>query len=127
VATDEPRFDAAGSLGIGVLLLVIATILAIEMRSLLVGEAASPAMQRDITGAIEGAREVHRIIHIKTLHLGPDELLVAAKIELDASSLEAAAQAINVVEARIRAAVPIARVIYLEPDVFREKPAPATP
>jgi len=123
VVTGEERFDAAGSIGIGALLLVIATILAIEMRSLLVGEAASPAMQRDIRGAIEGAREVRRIIHMKTLHLGPDELLVAAKLELDASSLEAATQAINVVEARVRAAVPIARVIYLEPDLYRSEPS----
>jgi cation diffusion facilitator family transporter len=119
--TDEPRYDAAGSLAIGALLVVIAATLAIEMRSLLIGESASPKMQAEITAAIKGTREVRRIIHLRTLHLGPDELLVAAKLDLDAPSLEAVAQAIDVVEARIRAAAPIARVIYLEPDLYRSE------
>jgi divalent metal cation (Fe/Co/Zn/Cd) transporter len=82
-------------------------------------------MQAQITAAIEGAREVRSIIHLRTLHLGPDELLVAAKLDLDAPSVAAVAQAIDVVEARIRAAVPIARVIYLEPDLYRSEPARA--
>lgn len=119
--TDEPRFDAAGSLAIGALLVVIAITLSIEMRSLLIGEAASPKMQAEITRAIEGAREVRRIIHLRTLHLGPDELLVAAKVDIDAPSVEEVARAIDVVEARVRAAVPIARVVYLEPDLYRSE------
>ncbi len=121
--TDEPRFDAAGSLAIGALLVVIAVILSMEMRSLLIGESASPKMQAEIRRAIEGAREVRRIIHLRTLHLGPDELLVAAKVDIDAPSVEDAARAIDVIEARVRAAVPIARVIYLEPDLYRSEPA----
>ena len=124
--TDEPRFDAMGSLAIGALLVVIAIVLAIEMKSLLIGESASPKMQAEIVRVIEGTREVGRIIHLRTLHLGPDELLVAAKLDLDAPSVEAVAQAINVVEARIRAAVPIARVIYLEPDLYRSEAAAPT-
>jgi cation diffusion facilitator family transporter len=124
--TDEPRFDAAGSLAIGALLVVIAVILAVEMRSLLIGESASPKVQAEIEQAIKGAREVRRIIHIRTMHLGPDELLVAAKVDLDAPSVSDVAKAIDVVEARVRAAVPIARVVYLEPDLYRsEGPAPA--
>ena len=124
--TDEPRFDAMGSLAIGALLVMIAIVLAIEMKSLLIGESASPKMQAEIVRVIEGTREVGRIIHLRTLHLGPDELLVAAKLDLDAPSVEAVAQAINVVEARIRAAVPIARVIYLEPDLYRSEAAAPT-
>ena len=124
--TDEPRYDAGGSLAIGALLVVIAIVLAIEMRSLLIGESASPKVQADVVGAIEGTREVRRIIHLRTLHLGPDELLVAAKLDLDAPSVDAVAQAINVIEARIRAAVPIARVIYLEPDLYRSESPAAT-
>jgi cation diffusion facilitator family transporter len=120
--TDEPRYDAAGSLAIGSLLVVIAIVLAIEMRSLLIGESASPKMQAEITAAITGAREVRRIIHLRTMHLGPDELLVAAKLDVDAPSVQSVAQAIDVIEARIRAAVPIARVIYLEPDLDRSEP-----
>jgi cation diffusion facilitator family transporter len=126
--THEPRFDAAGSLAIGALLVVIAVILAIEMRSLLIGESASPKVQAEITRAIEDAREVRRIIHLRTLHLGPDELLVAAKVDLDAPSVPDVAKAIDVIEARVRAAVPIARVIYLEPDLYRsEVAAPRAP
>jgi cation diffusion facilitator family transporter len=126
-ATDEPRFDAIGSLAIGGLLVVIAIVLAIEMKSLLIGEAATPKMQAEVVAAIEGTDEVHRIIHIRTMHLGPDELLVAAKLDIDAPSVDAVAQTINVIEARVRAAVPIARVIYLEPDLYRtEAPAPAS-
>jgi cation diffusion facilitator family transporter len=120
---DEPRFDAAGSLAIGALLVVIAVVLAIEMRSLLIGEAASPRAVVDIRAAIEGTPEVRRIIHLRTMHLGPDELLVAAKLDLNAPTVDALAQAIDVVEARVRAAVPIARVIYLEPDLYRSEAA----
>jgi cation diffusion facilitator family transporter len=120
---DEPRFDAAGSLAIGALLVVIAVVLAIEMRSLLIGEAASPRAVVDIRAAIEGTPEVRRIIHLRTMHLGPDELLVAAKLDMNAPTVDALAQAIDVVEARVRAAVPIARVIYLEPDLYRSEAA----
>jgi divalent metal cation (Fe/Co/Zn/Cd) transporter len=105
---------------------VIAVILAIEMRSLLIGESASPRMQADITRAIEGTREVRRIIHLRTMHLGPDELLVAAKVDLDAPSVPDVANAIDVIEARVRAAVPIARVVYVEPDLYRSEAPAAT-
>jgi cation diffusion facilitator family transporter len=121
--TGEERFDAMGSVAIGALLVVIAITLAIEMKSLLVGEGASPESETAIRNAMEGAPSVRRVIHMRTLHLGPDELLVAAKLDVDAPSVEAAARAIDDVEARIRAAVPIARVIYLEPDLYREDPA----
>jgi cation diffusion facilitator family transporter len=117
--TGNPRWDAVGSIGIGILLVVIAIVLAVEMKSLLIGESAASQMEGAIRGAIEDGPEVRRIIHLRTLHLGPDELLVAAKIELDAPSVSDVARAIDVVETRIRAAVPIARVIYLEPDLYR--------
>lgn len=118
VLTDEPRFDGAATLAIGVLLVVIAVILVVEMKSLLTGESATPEQQRAVQDAIEGAPGVRSLLHMRTLHLGPDELLVAAKVEL-APGLGTAgvAGAINAAEARIRAAVPIARAIYLEPDI----------
>jgi cation diffusion facilitator family transporter len=124
--TDEPRWDAAGSLGIGVLLVVIAAVLAFEMKSLLMGESASPGDEAKIRRAIEDGPEVRRLIHIRTQHLGPEELLVGAKIELagDPSFAEVAG-AINATEGRIRAAVPSARVVYLEPDLARPGAVPA--
>jgi len=94
-------------------------VLATEMRSLLIGESASTDQQRAIRAAITDGPEVERVIHLRTLHLGPDELLVGAKLDLTATSVEVLAAAIDTVEARIRAAVPIARVIYIEPDLYR--------
>jgi cation diffusion facilitator family transporter len=114
--TDEPRWDAVGSIAIGVLLVVIAIILAIEMKGLLIGESASDADIDKIVGSLEAADGVRRLIHLKTQHLGPDEVLVAAKLEFDAGfSSRELADAINAAELRLRAAVPTARVIYLEP------------
>jgi cation diffusion facilitator family transporter len=119
VTTDEPRWDGVGTLAIGVLLITIAVILVVEMKSLLIGESASPDQQRAILGAIEETPGVRRLIHMRTLHLGPDELLVAGKVELAGSlSVRQVADAIDAAEERVRSAVPIARVIYLEPDLF---------
>ncbi|MGH9183092.1 MAG: cation diffusion facilitator family transporter [Acidimicrobiales bacterium] len=114
--TGDPRWDAVGSLGIGVLLVVIAVALAVEMKSLLIGEAARPADQTAIRDAIEAGADVRRLLHLRTLHLGPDELLVAAKLELEGTlSFEGVAAAIDAAEERLRASVPTARVVYLEP------------
>ncbi len=119
-ATHNPRFDAAGSLTIGVLLVVIAMVLATEMKSLLIGEAAAPDDERRITEAIAGAPKVRQVIHLKTEHLGPEELLVAAKVEFDHDlSVAELAEAIDGAEATLRSAVPSARVVYLEPDLYR--------
>ncbi|HEY0701088.1 MAG TPA: cation diffusion facilitator family transporter [Micromonospora sp.] len=117
--TGDGIWDAIGTAMIGVLLVIIAVILAVETKSLLIGEAAVPADITKIEQAINDGPEVGRIIHMKTLHLGPDELLVAAKISVEPHEpAEDLARGLNAVEARIRAAVPIARVIYLEPDIY---------
>lgn len=118
--TGNPRWDAAGSVAIGLLLGVIAAILVIEMKSLLIGEAATPAEVAAIRRAIESDPKVSRLIHLRTEHLGPDELLVGAKVEFDGHlHFPDVAKAIDEVEVRIRAAVPSARLIYVEPDVAR--------
>jgi cation diffusion facilitator family transporter len=118
LATGNGRWDAAGTAMIGLLLVSIATVLATEMKSLLLGESAS----REAVVAIERALVgdgVDRVIHLKTMHLGPEELLVAAKIGVPAGdSAREVARAIDAAERRVRGAVPIARVIYLEPDIY---------
>ena len=120
VITGNPVFDALGTLMIGTLLILIAIVLGIETKSLLVGEGATDADHDRIVRAIDDGPEVEKIIHIKTLYLGPDELLVAAKLGLPAEkTLAEVATAIDIVETRVRAAVPSARVIYLEPDIYR--------
>ncbi|MFC8615060.1 cation diffusion facilitator family transporter [Micromonospora purpureochromogenes] len=117
--TGDGVWDALGTAMIGVLLVAIAIILAIETKSLLLGEGAETHDVTAIEKAITEGPEVERIIHMKTLYLGPEELMVAAKIGVSAcDTAEELARGINAVEARIRAAVPIARVIYLEPDVY---------
>ena len=116
--TGNPRFDAVGSIAIGALLCVIAVILVIEMKGLLIGEGASPAVLDSISTAMATSDRVLRVIHLRTQHLGPDELLVGAKIAFDTSlDVPGLAVAINECERRVRAAAPQARVIYIEPDV----------
>jgi cation diffusion facilitator family transporter len=118
--TGDGRWDAAGTAAIGVLLVLIAIVLALETKSLLLGESASKKDVEAIRAALVDGEHIDSIIHLKTLHLGPDELLVAAKIEVTATDDAASvAQAIDQAETRVRAAVPIARVIYLEPDLRR--------
>ncbi|WP_371579802.1 cation diffusion facilitator family transporter [Streptomyces sp. NBC_01314] len=122
--TGDGVWDGIGTLCIGVLLILIAIILAAETKSLLLGEAAGLEDVRKIEAAIVDGDTVPGIIHMRTLHLGPEELLVAAKIAVrhDETATEVA-NAINAAEARIREAVPIARVIYLEPDIYSEAEA----
>lgn len=118
--THNALFDAIGTLMIGTLLIVVAIVLGIETKSLLVGEGATDADHERIVAAIEAGEEVERLIHLKTLYLGPDELLVAAKVAFSKGhNVEEVARGIDAVEARIRAAVPVARAIYLEPDLDR--------
>jgi cation diffusion facilitator family transporter len=120
VVTGNPVFDALGTICIGLLLGVIAIILIIEMKSLLIGEGAAPPVLARIVSAIEEGDPVQRVIHIRTQYLGPDEMLVAAKIALQpCTTVEDVARGIDAAEQRVRAVVPAARLIYLEPDLDR--------
>jgi cation diffusion facilitator family transporter len=117
--TGDGRWDGAGSAAIGLLLVAVAAILAVEMKSLLLGEAASPENLQAIERALVGGG-IASVIHLRVMHLGPEELLVAAKIEPDPGlGLAELAQAIDAAEARSRAAVPLSQTIYLEPDLRR--------
>ena len=128
VLTGDPIYDAIGTICIGVLLVLVAIVLGIETKSLLVGEGASPADADRIRDAINGHKDVEALIHMKTLYLGPDELLVGAKVAFARTKkLADVAASINALETSIREAVPVARVIYIEPDVYVAKGAtPAT-
>jgi cation diffusion facilitator family transporter len=126
LVTENLYFDVAGTTLIGILLVVVAITLAIETKSLLLGESAAPDAQRRIAAALEATHEFERIIHLKTLHLGPEELLVAAKVGvIRGVSAEQLAGAIDTAEAAVREAEPLARVIYLEPDIYRDDHVPA--
>lgn len=117
--TGDPVWDGIGTVGIGLLLGVIAIILIIEMQSLLIGEGATPAEDQAIQAALVGGA-IDRVVHLKTQYLGPEELLVAAKVAVGGDETSAGiAAAIDAAEERVRAAVPAARVIYLEPDLDR--------
>ena len=124
VVFEAPVWDGIGTLAIGLLLGVIAVVLAIEMRSLLLGEGATVANLDMITTAIEESPSVVQLIHIRTQHLGPEELLVGAKVAFD-DALDTAglAAAINEVERRVREVVPMARPMYIEPDLVAAAPS----
>jgi cation diffusion facilitator family transporter len=125
--TGNGVFDAIGTIMIALLLIAVAVVLGIETKSLLVGEGASTADVAAIKRAILDGPEVDSIIHMKTLYLGPDELLVAAKVAVDgARRVGDVAAGIDSLEARVRSAVPVARVIYIEPDIRHDTPRPPT-
>lgn len=117
IITQDARWDAAGTAMIGLLLVAVAVVLAIEMKSLLIGEGAAPERVRSIRDAIESVDMIDRVIHLKTLHLGPDELLVAAKIAVDTGdSGQEISAAIDAAETAARTAQPdMELLIYLEP------------
>ena len=122
--TGDGRWDAIGSASIGVLLVVIATFLAIEMNSMLLGESALPEHQDAIEAAVVG-EGIDSVIHMRTMHLGPDKVLVAAKVAVPkGAEAVAVAGAIDAAERRIRESVPLDVVIYLEPDLRRAHAAP---
>jgi cation diffusion facilitator family transporter len=122
--TGDPLYDALGTLAIGGLLAVVAIVLGVEMYSLLLGEAASPEEQEAVRREIASTPGVARLIQLRTMHLGPEELLVVARVELEPSlSADDAARVIDQAQADLRAAVPNARIIYLEPQL----PAVADP
>ncbi len=125
--TGDGRWDGAGSLAVGALLGCVAVILAAEMKSLLIGESASAGAESAIVTAIEAGPRIDRVIHLRTLHLGPDTLLVTAKIAVRPDEPAAAVvAAIDEAERRIRAAVPIAQLIFLEPDIYSADRADTT-
>lgn len=116
--TGNSSWDALGSVGIGVLLAAISIFLAIEMKSLLIGESARVPDQSAIREALGAHPHVTRLIHMRTLHLGPDELLVAAKLELEPSlDFAGVARTLNEIEAAVRERLPSVGIVYLEPDI----------
>jgi cation diffusion facilitator family transporter len=117
--TGNGRWDGVGTLAIGLLLIAVAVILVVETKSLLLGESAAPAVVASIAERLLGDG-IERVIHLRTMHLGPDELLVGAKVAIPAAAtLTDVARAIDAAELRVRTAVPQAQVIYLEPDLDR--------
>jgi divalent metal cation (Fe/Co/Zn/Cd) transporter len=124
--TGNGYFDVIGTAMIGILLVAVAVSLAVETKSLLLGESASPEAVTRIRQALQGTAGVEQVIHMKTLHLGPEEVLVAAKIAV--SSTESAGQVaatIDAAEVSVRAAEPVVTALYLEPDIFHADYVPA--
>jgi len=126
LVTGNQYFDAAGTALIGLLLVVVAITLAVETKSLLLGESASQDAQHRILAALTATEGIDRVIHLKTMHLGPDELLVAVKVGVRATDSAAeVAAAINRAELSVRAAEPTATSIYVEPDLYRADHTPS--
>jgi len=124
--TGDPMWDAMGTIAIGLLLGAIAIVLAIEMKSLLIGESARPEVYQKIKHAIESSELVERLILLQTQHLGPDNILVGAKVEFHGLlTADEVAQAIDEVESDVRAVVPEARPMFIEMDYHRPDYEPA--
>jgi cation diffusion facilitator family transporter len=124
VLTNNGYFDVAGTAGIGLLLVGVAVVLGIETKSLLLGEAASPQAQRMMRASLQRIQGVERVIHMRTMHLGPQELLVGVKIGVQRSTAAAdIARTIDAAERAIREIEPTAKVIYVEPDIWVENHA----
>ncbi len=127
VITDNGVYDGIGTICIGVLLIAVAFVLAVETKSLLLGEGAADADVEKITAAAQAEPSIERVIYMQTMYLGPDELLVAMKIGVRATATAAeVAQTIDAVEARVRAAVPYVTALYVEPDIYRADHQPRT-
>lgn len=125
--TGNGLWDGVGTVTIGLLLLVVATVLAVEMKSLLIGEAASPRRVKAIRAALLSGDRVRSVIHLRTQHLGPEDLLIAAKVEFDHSlSYVELARAIDRTERAVREVAPDARLLFIEPDVRRDDPPPSS-
>lgn len=122
VITGDTRWDAGGSIGIGLLLGVVATVLAIEMRSLLIGETASDADLAVIRTAVEQESSYERLIELRTMHLGPSDLLIAMRVELDATlTFDDVADRLDQIEDRIRARLPATGQVFIEADTGRRQ------
>jgi cation diffusion facilitator family transporter len=124
IATDDPIWDAVGTTAIGILLILVAIVLMVETKSLLLGESATPIDQGLVEAGLVGdGIDVQRIIHLRTLYLSPEEMLVAAKLALGgATTMDDVTRIVDAAEARVRAAVPEARYIYLEPAADLDRP-----
>src|SRR5680860_223710 len=118
--TENAYWDVVGTAAIGLLLVSVAIVLAVETKSLLLGESATPESQTRIRAALEYTPGIERVIHMKTLHLGPEELLVAVKAGVAGeATARQVADVIDAAERAIREAEPVAQVIYIEPDIYR--------
>jgi cation diffusion facilitator family transporter len=125
IVTGDGVWDGVGTIAIGVLLILVACVLAVETKSLLLGEGALSEDVEKITAAAEAGDSIEKVIHMQTMYLGPDELLVAMKVAVHRTDDAAAvAQAIDEVESRVRTAVPFVTAMYVEPDILRTAPAP---
>jgi cation diffusion facilitator family transporter len=125
--TGNGYFDVAGTVMIGLLLVAVAVALAIETKSLLLGESAGPEVNAKIQAAIAATHGVDHVIHMKTLHMGPEEILVAAKIAVDPTDNAVdVSTAIDAAEAAVREAEPMVTALYLEPDIYRSDYTPAS-
>lgn len=120
--THNPKWDAVGSVAIGLLLIVVAAILAIEMKSLLIGETASQEEIEVIRSTVAHDSRVLRVMYVQTQHLGPDTLLVGIKVEFSHHlAMSAISNAIDDLEALVRDVLPSARYIFIEPDISRDR------
>ncbi|MEP7097021.1 MAG: cation transporter dimerization domain-containing protein, partial [Dokdonella sp.] len=117
VITGNPLFDALGTLAIGVLLVVVAVFIAVEVKALLIGQGVDPETKAAMLHFLDTRPEVARVFNLITLQLGND-VMVAIKAEMSRDlSTRGVVDAINAVEHAMREAFPQIRWSFFEPDV----------
>ncbi|ALP65820.1 cation diffusion facilitator family transporter [Paraburkholderia caribensis] len=117
--TGNPEFDAWGSIGVGVLLMVIASMVGREVKSMIIGESASPEVRRAIEAHLRTRKEIRSIINLITLQWGRHVVVAVQAEMIDYDSGRAMVDAINIVEADLQAKFPQVRWVFFEPDVPR--------
>jgi divalent metal cation (Fe/Co/Zn/Cd) transporter len=123
--TGNPAYDAAGSIGVGVLLMIIAFLVAREVKSMIVGESASPEVRKAIDAHLRARPEITRIISLITLQWGKHVVVAVQAEMIDYASGRAMIDAINIIEEDLQHAFPQVRWVFFEPDIARDRGEPA--
>jgi cation diffusion facilitator family transporter len=119
--TGNPAFDAAGSIGVGVLLMVIAYLVAREVKSMIVGESASPEVRKSIDAHLRARSEITGIISLITLQWGKHVVVAVQAEMIEYASGREMIDAINIIEDDLQRAFPQVRWVFFEPDIARDK------
>ncbi len=113
----DPRIDGAASIAIGIVLAIVAAMLAREAKGLLIGESADPALIDKVWAVVDGRPQITSVNHVRTIHTAPDAIFVAISADFeDALTMGEGETLIEAIEADLKAAIPEITSIYIRPE-----------